>query len=1068
MGLLRPHSAASTGILHSRCRFPGARLLVLLGSLGLLILAIAAPSASSAPSPINPPANAWPEFHHDPSLSGSSPDPLITASSAPDLGVRWMASTHAPDGLSSPVAAWNATLSKTLVFDGNEGGYVTAFDAANGSVVWSDRFHQPIRATPLSDGAYVWIVTYNGVPGLYKLNASTGAIVCSVHSPRGGDATPVLATPPGGRPTIYLANNIVIAVDESTCEVDWTWDGFTTEPTGVWGPESYAVSANGTPLLLFGSDDPDSTVYALNASTGQLVWENYVNPPPGDFDIGAGVVVSSPGTNGFADGVAYWADKDGMLGAIDLTTGHSLWSWTEGPIIISTPALAGSVLVEANTAGEVAAINAVDGVPNGTTPLWTYFDDTSVLSSPAVIGPNGNQIVAFTDRGGSLKVLSMATGALLFTFQTHGYSVSSPADVDGNLLFGSADGFLYDLDIGGGSSVAPVTSVTSPASGTTVPNPQGMLTISGSATDPAGVSAVDVAVQLNGSTGPWWNASTGKWTSGVANDPATLLSPGSTSTTWLLKIPCPHTAAAFEVLANAVSAGGIADTTAGSGAVSAAVSTFTVQSVASAPLLSLSSSRVPPGGTLTVSGSHFDPNDSITLSIFDQDLTTVTANSTGSFAAIAVTVPSNDDSFGATAITATGQSSGDVGSAVVVVANEWTQYLDDPLHADHEANDSVLFDDQQGTFAPGGLAQAWTFDTGAPITSSPVVAGGFAYVANDAGTVDAIDVSTGTDAGSGSWSVNLGAAITSSPALATSGALSLIVMGTGGANSSTSGGCSSVSSPPYSCPDSIVALNASTGAIVWSTRTSADAPVGSSPTVSDGVVYIADESGNLYALSVSTGAIVWSTALDSEILSSPAVDKSAGTVVVGDDAGAVTALSTGADGQTAGSKLWSFSAAGEVVASPLITDGSVIVGSTGGVVYSLSESSGAENWTFSTTHNQPVQVAAAINGGGKAVLVGDAGGNVYQLSITGSGSVTAITSMSLGSSIAGLAANTSDWFVELGNGRAFMFPSDQPYMYWSYTAGAPFASPPVVVDGAAYVAGEDGQLRCFVYPGLLP
>ncbi|WP_457832277.1 outer membrane protein assembly factor BamB family protein, partial [Staphylococcus aureus] len=82
------------------------------------------------------------------------------------------------------------------------------------------------------------------------------------------------------------------------------------------------------PLVLFGTADPDAAVYALDANTGVEVWRfQTFNPDEGPADIGAGVTVAQPGTPaGGADGAAFVASKDGIMYALDLTTGQQLWA----------------------------------------------------------------------------------------------------------------------------------------------------------------------------------------------------------------------------------------------------------------------------------------------------------------------------------------------------------------------------------------------------------------------------------------------------------------------------------------------------------------------------------------------------------------------------------------------------------------------------------------------------------------------------------------------------------------------------------------------------------------------
>ncbi len=56
----------------------------------------------------------------------------------------------------------------------------------------------------------------------------------------------------------------------------------------------------------------------------------------------------------------------------------------------------------------------------------------------------GSQIVGFGNLDGTFRVLSMATGAQLYGYQTGTYLSASVAETDGNLLLAGADGFVYD------------------------------------------------------------------------------------------------------------------------------------------------------------------------------------------------------------------------------------------------------------------------------------------------------------------------------------------------------------------------------------------------------------------------------------------------------------------------------------------------------------------------------------------------------------------------------------------------------------------------------------------------
>ena len=143
----------------------------------------------------------------------------------------------------------------------------------------------------------------------------------------------------------------------------------------------------------------------------------------------------------------------------------------------------------------------------------------------------------FGDYAGDIDTLSLASGALLDQYQTAGYIVASPAETDGNLLIDSTDGFLYDLTPGGGTVAHPSTTISSPSSSHSIANPNGNLTISGSASAGATISSVNVLIQGGGGT--WWDSATSSWVAAPYPNRATLGSPGATSTTWQTSMPVP-------------------------------------------------------------------------------------------------------------------------------------------------------------------------------------------------------------------------------------------------------------------------------------------------------------------------------------------------------------------------------------------------------------------------------------------------------------------------------------------------------------------------------------------------
>lgn len=986
----------------------------------------------TAVSATTKPANVWPEFHHDRSETGFSPDPLITDTAAGNLGVRWMAQLTT-QALSSPVVAWNANLSKTVVYAGSEAGYLTAFDEATGATLWSDNLGSAIRSTPVIDGNFIW-ATPTFAPRLYKINATTGAISCSATLTTTAEASPVVATPPGGSKTVYMGMNDlgtqagpVYGINASNCATDFAFTGYANE-SGIWAGISYATDKNGRGLVLFGSADPDSGVYAIDAITGALVWRFATANPGGLADVGAGITVTAPGVNGFADGVAYVPSKDGLLYALDLTTGAQIWNYpyyqyNGGTAVVgngsrSTAAIVGKQVVFGTSTG-VFNVNAVTG-----SLIWQFPDQAEILSSVAVIGPAGHRVVAFGDVYGRFDVLSFATGQLLYQYQTHNYIAGSTADTDGNLLVTSADGFLYDFAPGGSNATAPTTAVTAPAQGATVANPNGSLVIQGTASDATGVAGVNVAVQIDGSTGPWWDSQSANWSSGAIDNPALLSAPGSTTTGWSISVPMPARGTVVSVLSSAVNVGGVADTTSdrsggGPGRVS-----FSVSASTTAPTVFTSSTRVPPGGTVTVTGGGYAAGEQVALTLPTQTVTTlatVTAGPDGSLPATTVTFPTSMP-FGPISLIATGATSGLASSAPLYISNNWGQWRNTPTKTGFEPNDSSL-NNNVGANGKSFLDQAWAFPSGAPIHSSASIDSGVAFFGNDAGNFYALNVVSGAPV----WQDNFTTGIDSTAAVDSN----LVIFGTEGG--------------------SIVALNEATGATVWQLATSAG--VESSPAVYGGVVYVGADDGQMYAINETSGSVLWTQTLGGAVHSSPVVVATKGLVVVGDDSGHISALQ-----MAGGTVAWQVLTGGPVRATPLFFSNNIYVGSEDGNEYALVAKTGTAVWQFAA--GGPITASSVTFG--TSIAVGSGNGTIYYLD---SKLGTVVSSLAGTQAIVGISGSTNFIVAETANGVGEASRVTGVDQTWKWNSSAALASAPTVVNGTVYITGLDMGLHAFTAPG---
>jgi outer membrane protein assembly factor BamB len=979
-----------------------------------------------------PPLHTWPEYSHDPQLSGMSPDGSISTANASSLGVSWMANMGA-SALASPVVAWNAADRATLIYTSNEAGYLIAFDAATHEPVWSMDFGAGMRSTPLVEGNYLWVAP-TSAHRIYKLDAGTGAVRCSAPLAFNTDASPTIGTPPGGSPTIYEGvndrgpnNGPMTAIDEATCAVDFSVNWEPVAGTGgIWDPASYAVDAHGEGLVLYGTADPDAAVYAIDAITGQLVWRFATdNPAPHIYDVGAGVSVSPPGVNGVSDGIAYAVNKDGYLYALDLTTGAVLWSQHfQGTI--STPTLTGSDLVY----GDGKAVTCLNAVTGAT--VWQGPSGSAVDGAVTVVGPSGSQVVVYGGMDGVVHALSLATGAQLFSYSTGNFIVSNIAEYDGNLVVTSADGFLYDFAPGGGNGSPPATIVTSPANGTSIANPGGSLTISGKAGGAGGpsVGAVSVAIQQGGAIGPWWDSASGTWTAAPFGNPATVSGLGASTSDWTLTLPVPQSGGSYQVFASAIGTNGVADISAEQSPPTPARIGFSVAASTTEPTLKVSSKWAAPVSQLTVRGSGFQGGESVVVALAGSTVVTVHAGTGGSLPAASFTVPTSV-AFGLTTLTATGQTSGRSTSTPVYITNSWSQFRSTASRLGSEANDSILADHLavgSGTF----LTQAWSFNSAAAIEGSPAVVDAMAYFGNTAGNLYAVNVQTGME----KWvHPDDGASpINSSPAVDPDADGGLVIFAT------RSG--------------AVNAVHISSGKLAWSAVLGSG--IDSSPAVSNGTVYIGTDAGSVYALNEATGQTIWHTNLAGPVHSSPAVATNADYLVVGDNSGAVTELSA-----STGAEQWSVQLSTQpVVATPILAGKDLYVGSENGTLYALAQSTGAKIWTAFLGGS--IAASAALSD--STLVAGTTTGILTDLNpATGHSTLTQhLTGAVVGVSntIGFSVAETAEGVVSgsKGSGRGG----------WTTRLPAGLSSSPTIVNGEVFVTGLDGMLHCYTIPGNPP
>jgi outer membrane protein assembly factor BamB len=229
----------------------------------------------------------------------------------------------------------------------------------------------------------------------------------------------------------------------------------------------------------------------------------------------------------------------------------------------------------------------------------------------------------------------------------------------------------------------------------------------------------------------------------------------------------------------------------------------------------------------------------------------------------------------------------------------------------------------------------WTFHARHLVEFPPAVAYGRAYIANNPGTLFAVQAATGRT----SWRYVSGRCTAASPAVANE----VVYMAFLNLRRPGHDPCNASPGTP-GLDGEVVALDARTGEVKWRHRIG---PSETSPLVANGLVYAGDWNGYVYALDAKTGHEVWRFRTGGQVKGGLAL--SGRQVYAGSYDHHVYALAAGT-----GRLIWRgsaqdrFGSRGTFYSTPAAAYGRVYIGSTDGKVYSFGASTGELRWSQST------------------------------------------------------------------------------------------------------------------------
>lgn len=365
------------------------------------VITSAAPPASIAPviaSPASPdraapPADGVAMFGATANHAGIQPGPGPTGRPV----TKWRQHTGG-EVYSSPVVA------DDIVYVGTKSGFLAAYDLATGRERWRfDLGGYIVRATP----AVVDGVVYIGAGyGLFAVDAATGDELWRIPIRFAGAASPTVAND-----TVFIATQEghIYAIEADTGDERWHYeaDGLVFGPPAVYADTVYFASDAGG-------------IHAMVAESGRLVWRHNA-----DLQIRGAPAVG-------AAGAFFNTDQPALL-AFAQDSGDELWIAGVGGE--ASPAIAGNLVIFGGDENGLYAADATTGELR-----WLFPTGSPVVTAAAIAGDT-----VYASSGSTLYAIELESGAAKWTYPAGDQILTSPAVIDGVVIVGSEDGFLYAI-----------------------------------------------------------------------------------------------------------------------------------------------------------------------------------------------------------------------------------------------------------------------------------------------------------------------------------------------------------------------------------------------------------------------------------------------------------------------------------------------------------------------------------------------------------------------------------------------------------------------------------------------
>jgi len=323
---------------------------------------------------------------------------------------------------------------------GSWDGKIYCLNATNGACVWSYATGSWVHSSPAVAEGRVYIGSGDGKVYAFGSAAPPPTYALTITATLGGTTSPAAGT------YTYSAGTVVsvTATPNTGYTFDrWELDGInnSTNPINVTinaDHTLHAVFATTTDWWTMFHHDQAHTGYSTSTApnTNSTIWS---------YTTG-GAVFSSPAV---ANGKVYFGSYDYRVYCLDALTGSHIWNYTTGDFVFSSPAVANGRVYVGSDNGRIYCLDALTG-----SHIWNYTTGNDVLSSPAIADGK----VYFGSFDGNVYCLNASTGAYIWGYTTLSVVSSSPTVVDGRVHVGSHDGNVYCLDASTGAFIWSYTT----------------------------------------------------------------------------------------------------------------------------------------------------------------------------------------------------------------------------------------------------------------------------------------------------------------------------------------------------------------------------------------------------------------------------------------------------------------------------------------------------------------------------------------------------------------------------------------------------------------------------------